>query len=108
MKKKSEEKLDLSANPVATEKEIKAILKHLSEEERFTVAYYIAKKEEKIKTLTAENFKLTLDKERLLDLLLREVGYHLTEIELRQEKIKNEAFNSTFDFLFTMKGKEND
>lgn len=104
MEKKVKEELDLSVNPVATEKDIKAILEHLSEEERFTVAYYIAKKEEKIKKLTAENFKLTLDNERLLDLLLREVGYHLTEIKLRQEKIKNEAFNSTFDYLFTMEG----
>lgn len=102
MEKKVKEELDLSVNPVATEKDIKAILEHLSEEERFTVAYYIAKKSREIDELMRENEKLTRDKERLVDLLLKEHWIIMTSQRIEDSKSLNNTYNRTFDFLYSM------
>ena len=104
MKKKVKEELDLSVNPVATEKDIKAILEHLSEEERFTVAYYIAKKSREIDELMRENEKLTRDKERLIDLLLKEHWIIMTNQRIRDNESYNKTYNRIFDFLYSMEG----
>lgn len=105
MKKKSEEKLDLifeEVEPPASKKEIKEILKKLKENDRFAIAYYIAEKSREINELMREKEKLARDRERLIDLLLKEHWFIMTNQMLKDSEINNKTYNETFDFLYSM------
>ena len=104
MKKKIDEKLglDVEVEEVASKREIKEILKKLKENDRFTIAYYIAEKSREIDELMRENEKLTRDKERLIDLLLKEHWIIMTSQRIEDSKSLNNTYNRTFDFLYSM------
>lgn len=105
MKKKVKEELDLSVEevePPASKKEIKEILKKLKENDRFSIAYYIAEQSREIDELMREKEKLTRDKERLIDLLLKEHWFIMTNQMLKDSESYNNTYNKTFDFLYSM------
>ena len=104
MRKKVKEELDLSVEEVASEREIKEILKKLKENDRFAISYYIAEKSREIDELMRENEKLTRDKERLIDLLLKEHYLNMTNQRIRDNESYNKTYNRTFDFLYSMEG----
>ena len=106
MKKKVKEELDLDVEveEVASEREIKEILEKLKENDRFTIAYYIAEKSREIDELMRENEKLTRDKERLIDLLLKEHWIIMTSQRIRDNESYNKTYNRIFDFLYSMEG----
>ena len=104
MKKKIDEKLglDVEVEEVASKREIKEILKKLKENDRFAIAYYIAEKSREIDELMRENEKLTRDKERLIDLLLKEHWFIMTNQMLKDSESYNKTYNKTFDFLYSV------
>lgn len=106
MEKKVKEELDSSVEveEVASKREIKEILEKLEENDRFTIAYYIAEKSREIDELMKENEKLTRDKERLVDLLLEEHWFIMTNQRIKDNKSLNNTYNKTFDFLYSMEG----